>query len=100
MDLDINALLADAPVKPGVRPSFKNCVRIDIWQATLQQLQAELLRLDQVLLNQRLSKNKAENAYKCKRRQEDPEFRENEAEYKRLHKARSKASPVCVQDTS
>ena len=30
-------------VKANLKPQFKNCVRLDIWQATPQQLQAELL---------------------------------------------------------
>lgn len=89
--LDIDKVLDKAPLKEELNPHFKNCVRLDIWRATKKQLQAELIRLDQVLHNQRSSKNKAESAYKSKRRQQDPEFRQHEIEYKRSYRLKAKA---------
>ena len=58
--MDYEAVLADAPLKPDLKPQLKNCVRLDIWQASIEQLQAELLRLDAVLLRQRTAHTKAE----------------------------------------
>lgn len=92
-DLDIEAILADAPPKADLKPSFKTCVRIDVWRANFEQLQAELLRLDELLLSQRNTKNRAEATYRCKRYNNDLDFREKE----KARKKQSKARLSCVQ---
>ncbi len=75
---DVDAILAGAPLKQGLNPLFKNCVRLDIWQASDEQLQAELLRLDEILHKQRSAKNKTETGYKNKRYHEDADYRQKE----------------------
>lgn len=41
--LDIDAILAEALLKTGLKPQFKNCVRVDIWQATETRIKADAL---------------------------------------------------------
>ncbi len=88
--MDVSAILATAPSKEGLKPLFKNCVRLDIWKASREQLQAELLRLDELLHNQRSAKNRAEVGYRARRYHEDADFREKELVRKREYRAKAK----------
>lgn len=92
-DLDVEAVLADAPLKPDLFYNSKNCVRLNINVATHEQLQAELMRLDHLLDAHKAVKSKAENTYKARKRIEDPEFRRRESEAKMalMKKYRSEA---------
>lgn len=90
-DLDVEAVLADAPVKPHLRYNSKNCVRLNINEATREQLQAELMRLDEFLTNKNKVRNKAECDYKNRKRV-DPAFRIKELEASRAYRTRLKAS--------
>lgn len=89
LDIDVEAVLATAPLKPDLHHNAKNCLRIDLEAATPQQMQAELLRLDEVLTRYHHIRNKAENDYKAKKRL-DPAFRAKAAEANKAYRARLK----------
>ena len=88
--LDVEQVLAAAPTRPHLPTTSKHCVRLDITRASMEELQAELCRVDALLSQTRLTKNRAVAVYKRKRRATDPEFHEKDKEMKRRsdHKRR------------
>ena len=91
-DFDIDAALTDAPLRTDLKPSLKNCIRIDIDKATPHQVKAELLRLDQILHRQRTTHTRAEVVHRAKKYAEDPVFRQHELDRRKQNHTKAKAT--------
>lgn len=89
--MDVDAVLRDAPLRPNLPCNVKNCLRVDLDAATRPQLQAELFRLDHVLIKYHNIRNKAENDYRARKRAADPDYRRKAAAHQKAYKERLKA---------